>query len=104
MSRVIWLLFGRPLLIASSVIAAVLLISHLRLGDTSPGILRLAEAGMSYWIPLLMLVLFVLPSGFGVWHLVRVARFAKSRGLTLSTYLSLPAEEKLALQEHGRQE
>jgi hypothetical protein len=42
------------------------------------------------------LYFFVILSVLGSWHLLKVARHARSRDLTLSAYLSLPANQKLA--------
>jgi predicted signal transduction protein with EAL and GGDEF domain len=97
MKRVFLLMFVTPMAITTAVIVAVLLIAHFRLGASSPGVVKLASTAMSYWIPLLVILLFVLPSLFGAWLLMIAARVAKRHGLAFSAYMALTPPEKAAL-------
>jgi hypothetical protein len=96
MTRVLWLLFGCPLAIAISSIASFLLISHLRLGGRITGALASGRSSSELLASVDALYFFVILSVLGSWHLLKVARHARSRDLTLSAYLSLPANQKLA--------
>ncbi len=98
MIRTLFLLFVRPLLITIAVIIIMLLVGHFRLGERSPGVLQLAKSGLTYWIPLLVLLFFVAPSFYGVWVLLKIRTQAKSAGVTISQYL-----EQVKKQRSGNQ-
>ena len=97
MRRLIALLFVAPFAITIAVVALVLVIAHFRLGSRSPGFVALANLGMLYWIPVLVLVFFVLPSLYGIWLLMKLRVNAKKCGHTMSSFMSLPIEQRAEL-------
>jgi hypothetical protein len=96
MTRILLVFFGKLLLIALAMIVLMLLTWHLRLGENSPGILALGKEGLSYWVPLFVLVFFIAPSMYYTWRLFQIRQIARTQGLTLSEYLSRARERNAA--------
>ena len=101
MMRVLWFMFLGPALVTVATILAMVLLAHFSAGDKSPGLLRIAEIGMRFSIPIVIFIFFVLPGLYGVWTLFRAARLARSRGHTLRSFLALTLEQRIALRDSG---
>jgi hypothetical protein len=102
MKKLIISLFVKPFAAAVAGIAGILLLVHLLAGDKSPGLVGLVKLGMVYWIPLLFFVLFVLPSFYGIWLLIALRTQAKKCGHTISTFMSLPLEQRNELTQGAK--
>ena len=97
MFRILWIAFLGPFLVTAAVLAAALILNFVLLGERSPGMFPLLKWGMDFWIPLLVLVCFVVPSVSNIRGLIRTKNYARTHGLTLSDFLSLSKEQKADL-------
>lgn len=92
--RMVGLLAARGALVGASLSGVLVLLTHLRLGDQSPGISAIAAIALRTWIPLV----FVVIAFWFLWTCTRIVlsarRQASAAGISLLGYLDLPDEQK----------
>gem|GEM_PF-5094742 len=71
MFRILWIAFLGPLLVTAAMLAAAVIFNLVTLGERSPGVVPLLKWGMEFWIPLLVLLFFIVPSVSNILGLIR---------------------------------
>ncbi len=85
--KYVWKLFGVPLATSIVVCFCMILIGHLRWGNASPGIGAITKSSLKYWIPLLLVIFFLVPSVRSLLLVRRLRHEALKQGLEWHEYL-----------------